>query len=1434
MSGLRWLRLNQTNLEMLPDELSQLNKLEHLHMSRNNLIQIHGDLPTMQCLRTLNLRHNKIRNSGIPNDIFILEDMTVVDFSHNQLSAIPEDMEKAKSLLVLNLSFNNIKEIPSQLFMNLTDLIYINFSDNKLEILPPQMRRLTNIQTLIFNNNPLLHSQLRQLTSMTQLQTLHLRNTQRNLTNIPPQLDALVNLADVDLSYNDLESVPDAFYSLSSLKRLNLSNNCITQLSAIDSWTRLETLNVARNKLTSLPPTLCKLISLKRLIISGNQIDFDGLPTGISKLVALEQFIAADNRLESVPEGICRCPKIKKLILTKNRLYTLPEAIHFITDLETLDVRDNPDLVMPPKPIPQQIGSGAEYYNIDFSLSHQLRLVGVVPPSQASSPSAKDALARKRRLREKRMQMQTAKAQAAKAGQDKQDQVLKGMSDLAKEKNEGPAADEDESEVKVIIFETLFCDEFTAVILSIFEIIYRLFIRMRRRRSEQIVVFRRPKSWIDALERPQLDYADFFAANCGTEPGLHIWQIENFIPIQVEEALYGKFYEADCYIILQTFWDSSQNLNWQIFYWIGQSSSLDKKACSAMHAVNLRNMLATRTRSIREEMGDESDEFMELFDHDIAYIEGGTASGFYSVEENTYTARMYRASGTQSLHLEAVPMDHESLDPKYVFVLDNGMDIFIWYGQKSNPITRSKARLMCEKINKMERKNNAKITMMYQGSEVEEFWEPIGGYREDFVPQDWLESFTPDKPRLYKVGLGTGYLELPQVELPKGKPHQTVLETKNVYILDCNADVFIWIGRKSSRLWRAAALKLSQELCSMLNRPTNATVIRILEGNESQVFKSKFPGWDDVLAVDYTKRADQIYKKPAIQKDLQDKEELKTDLSALFMPRQPSMALTEADQLMEEWNDDLDGMEAFVLEGRKFARLPEHEKGHFYSGDCYVFLCRYWVPRDLPEGEEGENGEGEAEEEEENAEEDFQCTVYFWQGRDASNMGWLTFTFSLQKKLNRCLNIFQYLKQENSSSFHFIEEFTIYRGGVAFPMSARDDLADDDVMILDTGHEVYLWIGPSCSDVEKKLAYKSSQVYVQHMKNKEPDAPRKFSAVKKGKEPWKFIRCFHGGEGKKGKKEGEGGEGGDGRDGQVKEIELLFGDKLERERKIESEIKFHLNCYLNGPVNLSHTSHLIVHHQQQENLKFLSHFKKKFTIYRGRRPLPNAPPESQQPKDLNPKLYHVRANGGPLCTRCIQVHPTAQWLNPEFCYLLEVPFDSQDSKGIVYTWIGSRSDADMARVAEELAYEMFDDMYSHQLLSEGSEPENFWWVALGGKRTYDQEADFMNNARLFRCSNEKGFFTVSEKCSDFCQDDLADDDVMILDTGHEVYLWIGPSCSDVEKKLAYKSSQVYVQHMKNKEPDAPRKFSAVKKGKEPWKFIRCFHGWGLFKPGAKY
>lgn len=57
--------------------------------------------------------------------------------------------------------FYRISSIPNQLFVHLTDLLSLDLSSNDLQTLPPQMRRLTNLQTLILNHNPLDHFQLR-------------------------------------------------------------------------------------------------------------------------------------------------------------------------------------------------------------------------------------------------------------------------------------------------------------------------------------------------------------------------------------------------------------------------------------------------------------------------------------------------------------------------------------------------------------------------------------------------------------------------------------------------------------------------------------------------------------------------------------------------------------------------------------------------------------------------------------------------------------------------------------------------------------------------------------------------------------------------------------------------------------------------------------------------------------------------------------------------------------------------------------------------------------------------------------------------------------------------------------------------------------------------------------------------------------------------
>lgn len=71
----------------------------------------------------------------------------------------------------------------------------------------------------------------RQLPSLMNLVTLHMRDTQRTLNNIPGSMDSLTNLTELDLAQNALPKVPEALYSLRNLCRLNISDNEITELS---------------------------------------------------------------------------------------------------------------------------------------------------------------------------------------------------------------------------------------------------------------------------------------------------------------------------------------------------------------------------------------------------------------------------------------------------------------------------------------------------------------------------------------------------------------------------------------------------------------------------------------------------------------------------------------------------------------------------------------------------------------------------------------------------------------------------------------------------------------------------------------------------------------------------------------------------------------------------------------------------------------------------------------------------------------------------------------------------------------------------------------------------------------------------------------------------------------------------------------------------
>uniref|UniRef100_A0A671SGX9 Villin-1 n=1 Tax=Sinocyclocheilus anshuiensis TaxID=1608454 RepID=A0A671SGX9_9TELE len=160
-----------------------------------------------------------------------------------------------------------------------------------------------------------------------------------------------------------------------------------------------------------------------------------------------------------------------------------------------------------------------------------------------------------------------------------------------------------------------------------------------------------------------------------------------------------------------------------------------------------------------------------------------------------------------------------------------------------------------------------------------------------------------------------------------------------------------------------------------------------------------------------------------------------------------------------------------------------------------------------------------------------------------------------------------------------------------------------------------------------------------------------------------------------------------------------------------------------------------------------------------------------------------------------------------------------------YLWYGKGCSGDEREMAKSLA-----DIISKReknVIAEGQEPADFW-VNLGGKSQYAsskrlQDENCNITPRLFECSNQTGRFIATE-ITNFNQDDLDEDDVMLLDIWDQVYLWIGKGSNDKEKHDAVVTAQEYLKsHPAGRDLDTP--ILVVKQGFEPPTFTGWFQAW---------
>eukprot|EP01083_Nonionella_stella_P165002 547826_1 len=340
----------------------------------------------------------------------------------------------------------------------------------------------------------------------------------------------------------------------------------------------------------------------------------------------------------------------------------------------------------------------------------------------------------------------------------------------------------------------------------------------------------------------------------GKECGMLIWRIEKFQVIAWPKKQYGEFYDGDSYIILHTYKDpSSDTLKHNVHFWLGANTSQDEAGSAAYKTVELDDYLGQLPVQYRQVQAFESKEFIQLFDK-ISILSGGVESGFNHVEPESYEPRLLKVTGKcKKIQVYQVKMEVNALNSTDVFILDGGLKVYQYNGDKCNVWEKRKGNQMVDEL-QSERSIDNNDTAIIEGfgdsgAMVDAFWDHLGGKPDnmppDIAPND-ANSANEEKqnanvtPSVNRVNDDSGNVEITQVAKSNGKFKRSLLESKDCFIVDLGYSIYIWIGKASTKAEKREAMKYAVRYCMDSGRSTNTPIVRINEGNETEEFLSAF------------------------------------------------------------------------------------------------------------------------------------------------------------------------------------------------------------------------------------------------------------------------------------------------------------------------------------------------------------------------------------------------------------------------------------------------------------------------------------------------------------------------------------------------------------------------------------------------------------------
>ncbi|XP_077284313.1 gelsolin isoform X2 [Arctopsyche grandis] len=208
------------------------------------------------------------------------------------------------------------------------------------------------------------------------------------------------------------------------------------------------------------------------------------------------------------------------------------------------------------------------------------------------------------------------------------------------------------------------------------------------------------------------------------------------------------------------------------------------------------------------------------------------------------------------------------------------------------------------------------------------------------------------------------------------------------------------------------------------------------------------------------------------------------------------------------------------------------------------------------------------------------------------------------------------------------------------------------------------------------------------------------------------------------------------------------------------------------------------------------------------------------------RLFKIQGNEMDSDMRVEQIPEDASNIDHEDVFLLETPDN-------IYAWIGKESSDEERQAATFFSKVLFGEDKEPITINEDEESEDFW-NALGGAPEEVRRSSILKQRTRLRVGQEPHLLQVNirkngrvrlQDIGGYQQEDLDSDSVYILDSGEEIYVWIGSEASNVEKDSVQSSFSEYL-----KDDPADRTVDnalviIIKQSREPDVFKRMFEDW---------